>query len=127
MCYRGCCVENLSAYYFRLLSTGETKKVALKRKLTERKKDDAGHEVVKKLIRPDSDRSKSSPAEKSSIVKITPKFEPPLDLIPAHRDARVPLTWDPPRSPYRLVQEYLYKDPWKLLVSTIFLNKTTGI
>jgi len=33
-------------------------------------------------------------------------------------------TWVPPRSPFRLVQELLFHDPWKLLVATIFLNKT---
>ena len=32
----------------------------------------------------------------------------------------------PPCSPYGLVQEELWEDPWKLLVATIFLNRTTG-
>ena len=32
----------------------------------------------------------------------------------------------PPKSPHSLVQEQLYTDPWKLLVATIFLNRTTG-
>ena len=35
-------------------------------------------------------------------------------------------TWVPPRSPYNLVQETLFHDPWKLLVATIFLNRTAG-
>ncbi|CAL1526542.1 unnamed protein product [Lymnaea stagnalis] len=34
--------------------------------------------------------------------------------------------WIPPRSPFCLVQESLFHDPWKLLVATIFLNKTSG-
>lgn len=34
--------------------------------------------------------------------------------------------WTPPRSPYNLVQETLFHDPWRLLVATIFLNKTSG-
>lgn len=34
--------------------------------------------------------------------------------------------WKPPSSPYNLIQETLYKEPWKLLVATIFLNKTRG-
>ena len=34
--------------------------------------------------------------------------------------------WKPPRSPHNLIQEELYSDPWKLLVATIFLNKTRG-
>ena len=36
------------------------------------------------------------------------------------------IQWTPPRSPFNLVQEELYKDPWKLLIATIFLNKTNG-
>ncbi|XP_072928709.1 methyl-CpG-binding domain protein 4 isoform X2 [Hemitrygon akajei] len=34
--------------------------------------------------------------------------------------------WTPPRSPFKLIQETLFHDPWKLLVATIFLNRTSG-
>ena len=34
--------------------------------------------------------------------------------------------WTPPRSPFNLVQEHLFHDPWKLLIATIFLNRTAG-
>lgn len=34
--------------------------------------------------------------------------------------------WTPPKSPYNLVQETLFHDPWKLLISSIFLNRTAG-
>ncbi|KAM6924961.1 methyl-CpG-binding domain protein 4 [Xenentodon cancila] len=34
--------------------------------------------------------------------------------------------WTPPRSPFNLVQETLFHDPWRLLVATVFLNKTSG-
>uniref|UniRef100_A0A8C3P3S8 Methyl-CpG-binding domain protein 4 n=1 Tax=Cyanoderma ruficeps TaxID=181631 RepID=A0A8C3P3S8_9PASS len=34
--------------------------------------------------------------------------------------------WTPPRSPFNLIQETLFHDPWKLLIATIFLNKTSG-
>ncbi|XP_066859230.1 methyl-CpG-binding domain protein 4 isoform X2 [Anser cygnoides] len=34
--------------------------------------------------------------------------------------------WTPPRSPFNLVQETLFHDPWKLLIATIFLNKTSA-
>ncbi|EFX70091.1 hypothetical protein DAPPUDRAFT_35863, partial [Daphnia pulex] len=34
--------------------------------------------------------------------------------------------WEPPQSPYNFIQEYLFRDPWQLLVATIFLNKTNG-
>ena len=34
--------------------------------------------------------------------------------------------WIPPKSPFNLLQETLYHDPWKLLVGTIFMNKVSG-
>ena len=36
------------------------------------------------------------------------------------------INYVPPRSPFNLVQESLFHDPWKLLVATIFLNRTAG-
>jgi methyl-CpG-binding domain protein 4 len=34
--------------------------------------------------------------------------------------------WEPPPSPYGLLQETLFRDPWKVLVACLLLNKTTG-
>lgn len=34
--------------------------------------------------------------------------------------------WEPPVSPYGLLEEELYDDPWKLLVACMLLNKTAG-
>ncbi|CAM6037598.1 unnamed protein product [Sphagnum compactum] len=34
--------------------------------------------------------------------------------------------WIPPVSPYGLIQEQLYQDPWKVLVACMLLNKTGG-
>ena len=45
--------------------------------------------------------------------------------VKRHRHLLYP-DFTPPESPFGLVQEQLYKEPWKLLVATIFLNKTTG-
>lgn len=53
----------------------------------------------------------------------------PPALPPAHARRHRHLLYPdfhPPASPFHLVQEQLYKEPWKLLVATIFLNKTTG-
>lgn len=46
----------------------------------------------------------------------------------AHRDpaSASAQEWVPPVSPYGLIQEKLYKDPWKLLVACMLLNKTSG-
>ena len=38
----------------------------------------------------------------------------------------ISVTYRPPKSPHGLIQERLYRDPWRLLVSTIFLNRTKG-
>merc|ERR1719234_911862 len=35
-------------------------------------------------------------------------------------------SWQPPVSPFHLVEECLYDNPWRLLVACIFLNKTTA-
>lgn len=46
-------------------------------------------------------------------------------VMKRHRHLMYP-DFHPPSSPFKLVQEKLYKEPWKLLVATIFLNRTTG-
>ncbi|XP_055954162.1 methyl-CpG-binding domain protein 4-like isoform X1 [Argiope bruennichi] len=46
-------------------------------------------------------------------------------LTPSFFRKNIP-KWIPPRSPYNLIQEDLYHDPWKLLIATICLQKTTG-
>lgn len=58
-------------------------------------------------------------AENSHRVEACPSPE----RFRNHRDMK----WHPPRSPFNLVQEQLYQDPWKVLVATIFLNKTSGM
>lgn len=40
--------------------------------------------------------------------------------------SKIKTKWAPPRSPFNLVQEHLYHDPWQLLVATVFLNRTQG-
>ena len=42
---------------------------------------------------------------------------------PAHHQGP---RWTPPKSPFNLVQESLYEEPWKLLIATIFLHRTSG-
>ncbi|XP_010072588.1 PREDICTED: methyl-CpG-binding domain protein 4, partial [Pterocles gutturalis] len=62
------------------------------------------------------DRRKTSPYFSSRYSKKAPS--------PPRRKAF--RKWTPPRSPFNLVQETLFHDPWKLLIATIFLNKTSG-
>ncbi|XP_076022737.1 methyl-CpG-binding domain protein 4 [Genypterus blacodes] len=74
-------------------------------------------------VRGSQNKSKSSEEKR----KTSPYFsrKPLKDgLSPPRRKAFK--KWTPPRSPFNLVQETLFHDPWKLLVATIFLNKTSG-
>ena len=47
-------------------------------------------------------------------------------FLQAGSDPRQAL-WHPPASPYGLIEEYLYHDPWKLLVACMLLNVTSGL
>ncbi|MEW5306497.1 MAG: hypothetical protein WDW36_008956 [Sanguina aurantia] len=41
-------------------------------------------------------------------------------------DMRVSV-WEPPASPYGLIEELLFQDPWKLLLACVLLNRTSGV
>ncbi|KAG8128060.1 hypothetical protein E2320_014933 [Naja naja] len=62
------------------------------------------------------ERRKTSPYFSRKLIKEAPS--------PPRR--KVFRKWTPPRSPFNLVQETLFHDSWKLLIATIFLNKTSG-
>ncbi|KAM3848073.1 methyl-CpG-binding domain protein 4 isoform 1-T1 [Vipera latastei] len=62
------------------------------------------------------ERRKTSPYFSRKLIKEAPS-------PPRRKTFR---KWTPPRSPFNLVQETLFHDPWKLLIATIFLNKTSG-
>ncbi|XP_074406367.1 methyl-CpG-binding domain protein 4 isoform X3 [Zonotrichia albicollis] len=65
--------------------------------------------------RTQAERRKTSPYFSSKYSKEA--------LSPPRRKAL--RKWTPPRSPFNLIQETLFHDPWKLLIATIFLNKTS--
>lgn len=48
------------------------------------------------------------------------------DKQPFAGNPRVSL-WEPPQSPYGLIEEQLFGNPWKLLVACILLNKTSVV
>jgi len=41
-------------------------------------------------------------------------------------DPRVSV-WEPPQSPFGLIEEQLFSNPWKLLIACILLNKTSVV
>ncbi|XP_062246903.1 methyl-CpG-binding domain protein 4 [Platichthys flesus] len=95
---------------------------------------DSHQDVEEEVLLPDTDVS-STPVRESQNKskssedkrKTSPYFSRKSfkdGLSPPRRKAFK--KWTPPRSPFNLVQETLFHDPWKLLVATIFLNKTSG-
>ncbi|XP_014375684.1 methyl-CpG-binding domain protein 4 isoform X3 [Alligator sinensis] len=64
--------------------------------------------------------SSSQPCGKKSLTSVK------LLKAPSPPRRKALRKWTPPRSPFNLVQEILFHDPWKLLIATIFLNKTSG-
>ncbi|KAM3914289.1 methyl-CpG-binding domain protein 4 [Leptodactylus fuscus] len=68
------------------------------------------------IPRSQGDKRKTSPY--FSKKALSEAMEPPRRKVFAK--------WTPPRSPFHLVQETLFHDTWKLLIATIFLNKTSG-
>ncbi|XP_039655816.1 methyl-CpG-binding domain protein 4 isoform X4 [Perca fluviatilis] len=99
-------------------SKGDNKSNSELEAVAESHRDEEGE-----VLLPDITESKSVEDKR----KTSPYFsrKPNRDgLSPPRRKAFK--KWTPPRSPYNLVQETLFHDPWKLLVATIFLNKTSG-
>ena len=83
--------------------------------------------------RPSSPLSKifpgiGNPQTKTTITRKSRYFKKNASssMSKAPRLRRRAQKWVPPKSPYNLIQECLWHDPWKLLVATIFLNRTTG-
>ena len=74
--------------------------------------------------------------KKATTKKSSPYFEKPTEMAQptlassavktkSHKHLQYP-DFVPAKSPHGLVQEQLYDNPWKLLIATIFLNRTTG-
>ncbi|KAK9816537.1 hypothetical protein WJX72_001655 [[Myrmecia] bisecta] len=76
----------------------------------------AQHESPAAATLPNSSR----PAGLKKRFPVTPA------LKTAGLDPRTSL-WEPPQSPFGLIEEQLYDNPWKLLLACLLLNKTTGV
>ncbi|KAJ7391606.1 Methyl-CpG-binding domain protein 4 [Desmophyllum pertusum] len=70
-----------------------------------------------------SRKSKTSRLTKTPRTAVSSNYFKASD--PPYKSKFVP-NWIPPKSPFNLIQENLFHDPWKLLIATIFLNRTSG-
>lgn len=72
--------------------------------------------------------------ENGGVLQRSPPSAAPEKLSPSRKNQKPTNTginaraslWHPPPSPFGLLEEELYSDPWKLLVSCMLLNKTTA-
>ena len=96
------------------------KKLAIAKKVVRKRKVVDETSIATGLVKVKKKEEKPVGVE----VKASKYFTPDVPECNSVLDARV--LWHPPRSPYKFIQEKLYKDPWRLLISTIFLNKTNG-
>ena len=80
------------------------------------------------VTRLDSTKSKEDSVTRldSTTLEEVNGLEADSGTTKKHRHLLYP-DFRPPESPFQLVQEQLFKEPWKLLVATIFLNRTTGM
>ena len=99
----------------RKRTPGTTKHLrhSTKRKSTDQT-ESLGAVVSTKRFKLESNQSDSTPFFTSDYFKSS---DPQSKLVPS---------WIPPKSPFNLIQESLFHDPWKLLIAAIFLNRTKG-
>ncbi|XP_031330374.1 methyl-CpG-binding domain protein 4-like isoform X2 [Photinus pyralis] len=69
----------------------------------------------------ENDDVKITAVNRAFLRSCRPKLSNLLRFAPKRKSN----AWIPPRSPHNLVEESLYRNPWSLLVATIFLNKTS--
>ena len=109
-----------SSYFHCVLSTKEERQ-----RESLHIKDDKEQSVVE--ISSDKlccDKKNSKCVRKSTRLKRSPYFAIAKIKRPRHFLYQ---NYTPPASPFSLIQEELHDDPWKVLVSTIFLNRTAGM
>lgn len=95
---------------------------AVKRSFLEKLTDEVASRREKRRLsesplasRPKRRRKKSEKFDKQGHVDTFAESDPRQVL------------WEPPVSPYGLLEEELYMDPWKLLVACMLLNKTSAM
>ncbi|XP_075430775.1 methyl-CpG-binding domain protein 4 isoform X2 [Ascaphus truei] len=99
-----------------LLCDTETEETSSDSQLDDRKAFTGTKRLKNSIPRSQVEKRKTSPYFSRKATKEA--LEPPK--------RKVFSKWTPPRSPFNLVQETLFHDSWKLLIATIFLNKTSG-
>ncbi|KAI3870966.1 hypothetical protein MKX03_029372 [Papaver bracteatum] len=73
----------------------------------------------------------STTETKKKRIRKTPAFSRPLTAAERKCEAfqrkTLDNTWKPPVSPFKLLQEDHYEDPWRVIVICMLLNVTTGV
>lgn len=85
--------------------------------------EDDKEQNIAEISSDELDKKISKCVRKSTRLKRSPYFT--IAKIKRPRHFLYP-NYTPPASPFSLIQEELHDDPWKVLVATIFLNRTAG-
>ena len=81
---------------------------------------------TKRTVRSPYFKSQKSPYFKKQTLQIKSSTNIQIQIKRLKSTRQLFKHWIPPKSPYGLIQESLYCNPWQLLISSIFLNKTCG-
>ncbi|RDD42944.1 Methyl-CpG-binding domain protein 4 [Trichoplax sp. H2] len=117
----------------KLIGKGKVKKIGTKEKMKKDTKDSdsiQNEENIGKIssLKSPKNRSRQMVIESDELA-IKSKSRNPRKII---NGKRVPRhikgpKWIPPKSPYNLIQEKLFDNPWKLLISTLLLHNITVV
>lgn len=111
-----------SSYYIRAIVNGETKVLSPYFPLPA---NATSVEIIPKK-RKDDNTTTTTTTNNNKKSKVSPQLTAAEKKSDAYKRVDANNTWVPPRSPYNLLQENHYFDPWRVLIICMLLNRTTG-
>ncbi|KAH7663382.1 methyl-CpG-binding domain protein 4 [Dioscorea alata] len=110
-----------SSFYIRAIVNGETKLLSPYFPLPA---NATSVEIIPKKRKDDTTTTTTTNNNKKS--KVSPQLTAAEKKSDTYKRVDANNTWVPPRSPYNLLQENHYFDPWRVLIICMLLNRTTG-
>lgn len=72
------------------------------------------------------EKEKAGPSPQASPLAKSVRQSRTAGRMLIQGDPRVS-TWEPPASPYGLLEEQLWEEPWRVLIACLLLNKTSAV
>ncbi|XP_039139177.1 uncharacterized protein LOC120276485 isoform X2 [Dioscorea cayenensis subsp. rotundata] len=113
-----------SSYYIRAIVNGETKVLSPYFPLPT---NATSVEIIPKKRKDDTTTTTTTTTttNNNKKSKVSPQLTAAEKKSDAYKRVDANNTWVPPRSPYNLLQENHYFDPWRVLIICMLLNKTS--